>query len=184
MPSTEFQRFQRINIDIVGSLPLTASSFQYNLVAGDVFFLICSSMAIEDSKSKWSFCAIYHRWFTVHCVPDALYSDQEANFKSRFFKDLLKLMRCEKTCTTSYHSSGNGGVERNNRTILSMLRFYVQEVHKCWDEALSAVVASYHTPVHESTGLSPHYPLHRRPLRLPLDLPRADSPSSRPPGTH
>ena len=36
-------------------------------------------------------------------------------------------MGCEKTRTTAYHPAGSGGIERNNRFIITVLKNYVQQ---------------------------------------------------------
>ena len=59
----------------------------------------------------------------------------------------------------------------------SMLWSYIQEDRKCWDEPLSALVASCNASIHESTGVSPHCLLYGSPLCLLLDLSRAGSPN-------
>ncbi|CAK8673655.1 unnamed protein product [Clavelina lepadiformis] len=161
---------QRVEIDVVGPLPMTSSGFQYILVACDLFTKYVRAWPMRSQTAKTTADVLFHRWFTVHGVPDVIHSDRGGNFESEVFKELLRLMGCSKTRTTSYHPQGNGGVERNNKTIITMLRNYVQEDQRSWDQALSAVVAAYNASVHDSTGVSPHFLLTGRTLRLPADL--------------
>ncbi|CAK8685090.1 unnamed protein product [Clavelina lepadiformis] len=170
VPSTEDRAMQRVEIDVVGPLPMTSSSFQYILVACDLFTKYVRAWPMRNQTAKTTADILFHRWFTVHGVPDVIHSDRGGNFESEVFKELLRLMGCSKTRTTSYHPQGNGGVERNNKTIITMLRNYVQEDQRSWDQALSAVVAAYNASVHDSTGVSPHFLLTGRTLRLPADL--------------
>jgi hypothetical protein len=48
-----------------------------------------------------------------------------------FFHSVLQI---QKTRTTPYHPQSAGMVERNNRTILTMLSAFVNEHQNDWDE--------------------------------------------------
>nr|CAB3263343.1 uncharacterized protein LOC108950853 [Phallusia mammillata] len=170
VPSQEVRPMQRIEIDVLGPLPLTRSGYQYVLVSCDLFTKYVRALPMRHQSAHETAGILFHRWLTVHGVPEIIHSDRGGNFESELFAELVRLMGCTKSRTTAYHPVGNGGVERNNRTIISMLRNYVQRDPKRWDEALSAVVASYNASRHESTGLSPHFLLTGHQLRLPADL--------------
>ena len=173
VPSCEEGPLERVEIDIMGPLPSTRHGYQYVLVACDVFTKYVRAWPLRTQTAAETASVLYNRWMTVHGVPDTIHSDRGGNFESNMFKELLQLMGCGKSRTTSYHPAGNGGVERNNRTIISMIRNYVQKDERSWDEALSAVVASYNASAHESTGFSPHFLLTGRQLRLPCGLGRS-----------
>ena len=49
----------------------------------------------------------------------------------------------------------NGQVERYNRTIVAMLRNYVNEHQNDWDEFASVLTYAYNNHVHRSTGTTP-----------------------------
>ena len=70
---------------------------------------------------------LYHKWFTIHGVPERIYCDEGGNFESMLLRELAILMGCKKMRTTAYHPAGNGGVERNNRSIIAMLKNNVQQ---------------------------------------------------------
>ena len=79
-------------------------------------------------------------------------------------------MGSTKSCTTAFHPAGNGGVERNNRTIIGMLKNYVQKDPQSWDRSLSSLCATYNASKHEITGVYPHFLLTSRELRILADL--------------
>ena len=56
--------------------------------------------------------------------------------------------------TTAYHPQGDGMVERFNRSLLQMLRAYVQE-EADWERFLPLVLYAYRMAVHSSTGFAP-----------------------------
>ena len=56
--------------------------------------------------------------------------------------------------TTAYHPQCDGLVEHVNRSLLQLLRAYVEENYE-WERYLSLVLYAYRTAVHTSTGVSP-----------------------------
>ena len=54
--------------------------------------------------------------------------------------------------TSTYHTQTNGQVERYNRTIIAMLRNYVNEHQDDWDRYATALTYAYNNHVHRSTG--------------------------------
>ena len=56
---------------------------------------------------------------------------------------------------STYHPQTNGQVERYNRTILAMLRNYVNEHQDDWDRCATALTYAYNNHVHRSTGTTP-----------------------------
>lgn len=184
VPSQEMRPMERIEIDVLGPLPQTRLGYQYVLVACDLFTKYVRAWPMRHQTAQETASILFHRWLTVHGVPDVIHSDRGGNFESKLFAELVRLMGCKKSRTTAYHPAGNGGVERNNRTIISMLRNYVQRDPKRWDEALSGVVAAYNASRHESTGISPHYLLTGHKLRLPADLMASNLQSSTEPYVH
>ena len=87
--------------------------------------------------------------------PVVLYSDQGANFESTLMHEVCNIIGITKTRTTAYHPSGDGQVERQNRTLQDMLANYVSTRTDDWDVWLDPVVYAYNTSRHESTGFSP-----------------------------
>ena len=92
--------------------------------------------------------------FTTFGVPDILHSNQRRNFESAILRQTLDAFGVTKSRTTSYHPQGDGMVERFNRSLLQMLRAYVQEEDD-WECFLPHVLNAYHMAVHSSTGFAP-----------------------------
>ena len=66
---------------------------------------------------------------------------------------MLDAFGVTKTRTTAYHPAGDGLVERFNRSLLQMLRAFVNQGD--WEQYLPLVLYAYRTAVHSSTGVSP-----------------------------
>ena len=92
--------------------------------------------------------------FTLVGPPQRLQSDQGRNFESTLLRDLCKAFGVEKSHTTPYHPMGDGLVERMNRSLLSLLRTYVERETQ-WEEHLQLLLYIYRTTKHSSTRFSP-----------------------------
>lgn len=93
--------------------------------------------------------------------------------------ELCQLYGCEKVRTTSYHPQGNGACERFNQTLISLLRSLEEAEQPRWPEKLPALLQAYNNTAHSCTGLTPHFVLHGRHARLPVEM-ATGAPNTRP----
>ena len=68
--------------------------------------------------------------------------------------------------STTYHPQTNGLVERQNRTLVSMLRVYYSRCMTDWDRYLPQVMGAYNST--QRSGVSPHMMLTGPEKSLPL----------------
>ena len=95
-------------------------------------------------------------------MPDVLHSDQGKNFESMLFNQVLQAFGIYKTRTTAYHPQGDGMVERFNRSLLQLLKCYVN-TEDDWERYLPLVLYAYRTTQHSTTGVSPFQLMFGRP---------------------
>ena len=125
VPSSKLSPTQRIEIGVLGGLPMTHTGKRYILVACDTYTKYMQALPMRSQMAQETGMALYRDWFTVHGVPERVHSAQSGNFESMLCRELATLMGCKKTRTTAYHPAGSGDVERNNRFIIAMLKNYV-----------------------------------------------------------
>ena len=89
-------------------------------------------------------CATYGLLEIVH-------SDQGRAFESTILRQTLEAFGTKKTHTTPYHSQGDGMVERFNRSLLQLLRTYVEK-EEDWEQYLPLALYAFRTAQHSSTG--------------------------------
>ena len=102
------------------------------------------------------------------------------------FKEVCDLLKIVKTRTTPYRPSANGQVERMNRTILQILRCFIQGQQEYWDLHLTIVGMAIRSTVNRQTGFTPNFPMLGRAVLQPIDLmliPGCDE-EQRTPGTY
>ncbi|PAA74262.1 hypothetical protein BOX15_Mlig002146g53 [Macrostomum lignano] len=161
--------WQLVQIDIKGPLPRTTDGKAYILSMCDAFSKWMETAALAAIDAVTVADALLKSVVLRHGAPQVLHSDQGRQFESEVFGRLCEKLGVEKTRTSPFHPSGNGIVERGNRTLGDMLATTVAENQQDWDSKLPYVTWAYNTSVHSTIGLSPYQVLHGWPPRLDLD---------------
>ena len=73
---------------------------------------------------------ILNKWFARHGTPARMQSDNATNFNAEIAQELMKASQVTKVTSTPAHPRGNGLVERQNRTLLTLLRVYTSRTCK------------------------------------------------------
>ena len=169
-PIVATRPWEMVGVDIL-KVPMSTKGNQYLLVAQDYYSKWPFAKPMQDQKAERIVQILKDEVFTVVGPPQKLHSDQGRNFESRLLKDLCEAFGVQKSHTTPYHPMGDGLVERMNRSLLSLLRTYVERESQ-WEELYLYV---YRTTKHSSTGFSPFEVLFG--LNPPLrQIPNLDGP--------
>ena len=102
-------------------------------------------------------------WF-----PMTFQSDNRTALVGQLTKELMRRSQVAQAHSTTYHPQTNGLVERQNRTLVSMLRVYCSRYMTDWDRYLPQVIGAYNSTQHSTTGVSPHMMLTGHEKYLPL----------------
>ena len=148
-----------LSVDVL-ELPLSNCRNRYLLVCVDGFSRWLEAYAMPD-QTAGRIAGILVEMFCRLGHPQFLHSDQGRNFESNLIKEICKAWGTAKSRTTAYHPSGNGEVERANRSIIQMLRAFVESRNN-WEEYLPLILYAYRTSVNSSTGLSPYFLMYGR----------------------
>ena len=117
----------------------------------------CAKRLMNDVIARWG-------------APLSLHSDQGAAFESRVFQELCRTLEIKKTRSSARNPKGNGQVERNNRTLLKMIKAFLKGEQSDWDQHLGCLAGAYRATPHEATRLSPNMMTLGREVRLPADM--------------
>ena len=82
--------------------------------------------------------------------------------------ELMKRSHIVQAHSTTYHPQTKGLVERQNRTLVNMLRVYCSRYMTDWDKYLPQVVGAYNSTQHSTTGISPFMMLTGKERAMPL----------------
>ncbi|VDP93771.1 unnamed protein product [Echinostoma caproni] len=158
-----------VGVDIVGPLTQTDRGNRFILVMVDYFTKWCEVVPLDRMDAETVASAIVGRWVNCWGTPCQLHSDQGSNFESALVQELCRSLGIDKTRTTAYYPQGNGQTERTNRTLINLLKAFV-ESEVDWDKKLGACTMAYRSSVHASTGQTPSFLWTGREMRLPSDL--------------
>lgn len=161
--------FDCVGVDIMGPLTQTLNGNRYIIVFTDYLTKYSESCALPDIKAERVARVFVERIVLKHGCPSILQSDNASNFKSEILRKICLLCGTKKTFTTPYHPMGNGEVERQNKTLATIISMYVNDRHTDWDEHLPFATFAYNNQIQESTKYSPFYLLHGRECRIPID---------------
>ena len=80
----------------------------------------------------------------------------------------MRRSQVDQAHSTKYHPQTSGLVERQNRTLMSMLGLYCSKYMIDWDRYLAQVMGALNSTQHSTTGISPHMMLSGHQKSLPL----------------
>ena len=161
---------ERVHIDILGPISESNRGNRYVLVMVDQFTKWVECCALPDQSAETVARSFVDNIVARLGCPFELHSDQGRNFESNVVKEICRLLEISKTRTTPYRPQANGQVERFNRTIMQILRCFMQEYHGDWDVYLPLVAGAIRSSVNRSTGFTPNYLMLGREVMRPLDL--------------
>ena len=144
--------WQMVAVDILEVL-VSSNNNRYILVVQGFFTKWADARPIPDQTAVRITRELVHI-FAGYGIPEIIHSDQGRNFESTIFQQTMAAFGVKKSRTTAYHPQGDGMVERFNRTLLQLLRAYVDQQNE-WETYLPLALYAYRTSTHTSTSVSP-----------------------------
>ncbi len=80
-------------------------------------------------------------FFTVFGLPRVVQSDQESNFMSRLFSQVLRQLSIRHSTSSAYHPESQGALERLQQTLKTMLKIYCKKFERDWDNGIPLLFA-------------------------------------------
>ena len=169
-----------VAIDILGPLPTSNAGHKFLLVMTDRFSKLTQVTPLKRIKTLDVARAFVNDWVFKYGAPDSLVSDNGSQFVADFFQRVCTLLRVTNLFTTTYHPQTNGQAERFNRSLMAMLRCYVEDHPDDWCSFTAALCYAYNQSVHRSTRVTPfELVLSRPPPEITLTYRGRDQPETR-----
>ena len=144
--------FEVIGMDFLGPIkPESSNGNKHVLVMTDAFSKWTEVVALPDQTAETTCRALMDRIILYHGPPKIIVTDRGSNFTSRLFNSLCKELKTKHKTTTAYHPQSNGMTERFNKMVVEMVRKYIDDGFKNWEEVLGPMASAYKNSVHSST---------------------------------
>lgn len=163
------QPFFHLIIDTIGPILVKSYSNKFIFVAKCTLtkFVITKAAAKNDAPTLAKF--ILNDVVLRFGCPGRITSDRGSNYTATVVKHLLSGLGVPQNWSTAYHPASQGLVERQNASILEVLRHYVTENQKNWSQMLPFVTFAYNIAP-TTSGYSPFFLVHGFEPRTPIDV--------------
>ena len=111
-----------------------------------------------------------NKWFARHGTPARMHFDNATNFTAEIAQEFTKASLVTKVTSTPAYPRGIGLVERQNRTLFTLLRVYTSRRMQDEDEHMDRVFGAYNANRHATTGVSPYMLQHGAEKSIPLSF--------------
>ena len=122
--SSEFNEVIQIDHE---KICMTNNGYNQVLVMIDHFTKYAEAVPCITASAEEICDHLINTWIARHGFPMTFQSDNGTAFVGDFTKELMRRSQVAQAHSTTYHPQTNGLVERQNRTLVSMLRVYCQK---------------------------------------------------------
>ena len=168
LQSTESSEFNEVVQIDHQKICMTDSGYNQVLVMIDHFTKYAEAVPCITASAEEMCDHLINTWIARHGCPMTFQSDNGTAFLGELTNELMRRSQVAQAHSTTYHPQTNGLVERQNRTLVSMLRVYCSRYMTDWDIYLPQVMGAYNSTQHSTTGVSPHMMLTGHEKSLPL----------------
>ncbi|CAH2293111.1 NYNRIN-like [Pelobates cultripes] len=168
--------WDRLQVDYVGTLPLTARKNRYILVVVDSFSRWIEAFATPNKTAGTTAKILVQNVFCHFGIPKQMDSDNGGEFVNTILKEITSWLDLPWDFHIAYHPQSRGMVERMNGQIKKELSKICNANGKNWDILLPFVLARMRSRVNRHIQMSPYEVLFGRSmpswerLLLPMDI--------------
>ena len=133
---------------------MTESGYNQILVIIDHFTKLAEAVPCQTASADETCDHLITHWISRYGCPMTFQSDNGKAFVGDLTKELMRRSHIAQAHSTTYQPQTNGLVERQNRTLVNMLRVYCSRYMTDWDKYLPQVVGAYngHQSLHDVDG--------------------------------
>jgi transposase InsO family protein len=149
-----------IAMDFLTGLPTSTSDsghkFDAIYVVVDTFSKMCHLIPTTKTVTAEQVARLYYdNVYRLHGLPRSIISDRDSKFTGEFWQTFQKLVGTDLLMSTAYHPQTDGQTARTNRTLLQVLRNYVNRNGSNRSKFITTVEFGINSAANASTGKSP-----------------------------
>ncbi|XP_055869763.1 uncharacterized protein LOC129923337 [Biomphalaria glabrata] len=151
------QPFQRVSIDFKGPLP-SATHNKYLLTMVDEYSRFPFAYPCPDMSSS-TVIKCLNQLFSFVGMPEYVHSDRGTSFMSREVQSFLHERGIATSRTTAFNPSGNGQIERLNKTLWNAVTLALKDLDlpiSRWELVLNQALYSIRSLLSTATNETPH----------------------------
>ena len=161
---------ERLSIDLTGPHPRSKRGNVFICTVVDVFSKWLEIFAIRNKEALTVTRVLVEKVFCRMGTPLSILSDRGGEVDGQVIREVCQLLHIDKLRTSAYHPACNAQIERQHRTLNTVLGKVVSDHQTDWDEMLPYVAAALRASPSESTGYSANYLMFGREVNTPADI--------------
>ena len=151
-------RWHTVTMDFIMDLPKTTQGSTAILVVVDKLtkfvHLIPTVTTVTAEETARLFIS---HVFQYHGMPKVLITDRDTRFTSAFWRAFTKRLGLNSRYSTAFHPQTDGQTEKANRVIEEVLRHFIDDSHKNWEDLLPLVAFAMNNAKSSTTGETPFF---------------------------
>ena len=149
---------------------MTHTGYNHVLVIIDHFTKLAEAVPCQTASAEETCDHLITNWVSRCGCPMTFQSANGKAFVGDLTKELMSRSHFAQVHSTTYHPQTKRLVERQNRTLVNVLRVYCSKFLIEWDKHLPQMVGAYKSTHHSTTGISPFMMLTGRERAMPLTI--------------
>ena len=161
---------ERVSCDLTGPHPRSNKGNVYLLTMLDGFSRFLIAVPIPNKFASTVAKAIHRNLFAKFGLCRVIQSDRGKEFQSGILQGICDQYGIKLVQTTAGRPNCNGRIERVHGSLNRLIAKHINQNQKNWCELVEAMVYTYNSTVHSSTGYSPFELWCGRQPLTPVDL--------------
>ena len=159
--------FDKIAIDLVSDLNISASGNQHILTIIDHLTGWPEAFPIPDKKADTNVCIFINNYLPILMCPSFILSDYGTEFKNQLMNKVVQQLGIDCIFSTPYHPQSNGK-QVFHKYFKPTLKKLCEKDLDNWDKYINQVLVSYHVTPHLTSIETPLFLVYGRDPNLPL----------------
>ena len=132
--------WQSISMDFITNLP-KSKGFDNLLTVTDRFTKMVHLLPTWSTATAKDIAdLVIKHVIRLHGIPEDIVSDRDTKFVNNFWKAIMDTLNVKLNMSSTAHPETDGQSERTNRTVITMLRSYVNEKNNDWAQHIPIII--------------------------------------------